>query len=132
MPNSSYQHTLERRSVKLAAAIDGRVNSFSTALTPPGSRPPFTQTFSKDRALDTILDNWQHPATQQWISQMDPASQLELHNALSQHILEKGLMPTTAQPDGISVTRGAETNRASLMGVNRLAAPSFNAVRNLQ
>lgn len=127
---SSYVHILERRSLKLANAMSRRVQTMSTALTPPGSRPPFTQTFSKDKALDTILNNWKLPATQQWIGSMDPQSQLELHNALSQHILEKGLMNATAQPGGTSMGP-AELNRASMMGVNQLAAPSFNAVRNL-
>lgn len=128
---SSYQHTLERRSLRLASAMQRRVESFSTALTPPGSRPPFTQTFSKDKALDTILTHWKMPATQQWISSMDPQSQLELHNALSQHILEKGLMNATSQPDGFSTSGAAELNRASSMGVNHLAAPNFGMVRNL-
>lgn len=127
---SSYQHSLERRSIRLASAIQQRVHSFSTALTPPGTRPPFTQTFSKDKALDTILQNWKLPATQNWIGAMDPRSRLELHNALSQHILEKGYMNATAQPGGMGMGP-AEMNRASLMGVNRLAAPSFAAVRNV-
>lgn len=128
---SSYQHTLERRSLRLANAMQQRVSSFATALTPPGSRPPFTQTFSKDRALDTILNNWKLPATQQWMASMDPSSRLELHNALSQHIMDKGLMNATSQPGGISTNGTAELNRASSMGVNHLAAPSFGMVRNL-
>ena len=130
MPNSAYQHVLERRSLKLATAIQNRVSSFSSALTPPNTRPPFTTTFGKDKALDTILNNWKLPATQQWVQSMDPQSQLELHNALSQHILEKGYMNATSQPDGISMG-GAELNRASSMGVNRLAAPQMGMVRNL-
>ena len=51
--------------------------------------------FSANKALDTILKNWRLPETQQWIGSMDPQSQLELHNALSQHIMDQGLMPAS-------------------------------------
>lgn len=128
---NAYQHTLERRATRLAGAMQRRVQTFSTALTPPGARPPFTQTYNPNKALDAILNHWQHPATQQWIASMDPASQLELHNALSQHILEKGYMNPTAQPDGMSMDGGAELNRASGMNANMLTAPSFGALRNV-
>lgn len=128
---AAYQHRLEQRADKLAAAMKARVQALSTGITPPGSRPPFTQTFGKDRALDTLLTHWQHPATQQWVQSLPPMDQLSLHNALSQRILERGLMPATAQPDGMSITGGAEANRASMMGVNQLAAPQFQAIRNV-
>lgn len=88
------QHRLEVRATKLAAALQHRIGVFAQAVTPPGSRPPFTQAFSESKALDTILKHWNHPATQQWIGSMDPVSQLELHNALGEHI--RGLMPDPA------------------------------------
>ena len=123
------QNRLEQRSAKLASALKHRVNVYSQAITPPGARPPFTKTFSEPKALQTILDHWNHPATQAWISAMDPQSQLELRNALGEHI--KGLMPSTAQPDGMSVTGQAEMNRASTMAANPLAAGMFAAQRNI-
>lgn len=129
---SSYQHILERRSSNLASAMKQRVNTFATALTPPGQRPPFTQMFSKDKAMDTILNNWQLPAMQQWINSMDPQSKLELHNALSQHIMEKGLMNNTAQPNGIPANGAMSMDKASSMGVDKLGAPNVGAIRNLQ
>lgn len=125
------QHRLEIRATKLAGAIQNRVNTLSEGITPPGARPPFTTHYNPQKAADFILKNWQHPATQQWIGSMDPQSQLELHNALSQHILDQGLMPATAQPEGMSVSGGAEMNRASMMGVNPLRASSFAMQRNV-
>lgn len=107
------QHRLEARADKLAAALQHRVGVFAQAVTPPGSRPPFTKPFSESKALDTILQHWNHPATQQWISSMDPVAQLELHNAIGEHI--RGLMP----------------DPASNMAANPLAAGGFRAGMNV-
>ena len=127
----AYQHRLEIRATKLAAAVNRRIDTFSAALRPPGTRPPFTQMMSPNRALDTILKNWRLPQTQDWINAMDPQSRLELHNALSQHIQSQGLMPSTAQPDGMSVNGQAEMDRASMMGVNMDRASMFPMQRNV-
>lgn len=129
---SNYEHALERRSSRLASAMKQRVQTFATSLTPPGTRPPFTQTFSRDKALDMILNAWHMPAMQQWVGAMDPASKLELHNALSEHIMQKGLMNSTSQPDGIPASGATSMDKASSMGVNKLGATNVGMVRNLQ
>ena len=115
MAGSSYQHSLEARASKLAAALNQRVDAFASALTPPGSRPPFTHSFSRTGALDTILKNWNHPATQQWIGAMDPLAQLQLHNALGEHIRQSGMMP----------------DPASRMAANPLGASSYRVGMNV-
>lgn len=103
----------EARATKLAGALKQRVNVYSQAITPPGARPPFTRPYSEPRALQAILDHWSHPATQAWISAMDPQQQLELHNAIGNHI--RGLMPNLASP----------------MASNPLAAGGYRAGMNV-
>lgn len=92
MAQSDYQHRLEKRANLLATALNKRVSTLSTSLKPPGARPPFTQMLSDRKALEWWLDNISNPETGgSLLQQMDPVSQVELHNALSQHI--RTLMP---------------------------------------
>lgn len=92
MPNTSYEHRLEIRATKLAKVITRHIDTLHTALQPPGERPPFTTQLSDRKALDWWMQNLDNPATGGRVLQaMDPASQLELRNALSQYI--RTLMP---------------------------------------
>ncbi len=90
---SGYVHVLERRSQMLANAVTSRIDNLTTSLQPPGSRPPFTTMLSDRKAIDWWLDNYTNPQTGGAILQrMQPEQQLELHNALSEHIKSNGLV----------------------------------------
>lgn len=92
MANSAYQHRLELRASKLAKGINRRIDTLHQALQPPGARPPFTTQMSSRKAMEWWLQNIDNPATGgRVLSAMDPVSQLELRNALSDYI--RTLMP---------------------------------------
>ena len=112
-----YTHRLEARSVKLAAAVKSRVDSFATALTPPGARPPFTRLFSEPKAITWWLDNWNNPETGLRLRQaMPPLNQIELHNMLSQHIMENGLVPQQTDMGTLGGTAQSDLTRGLGLG----------------
>ena len=72
----------------LSARIKARKTLIQNAITPKGSRPPFTQQLSQANALEWWMKHRYDDLGQQVLSNMQPADVMELDRALSQRISE--------------------------------------------
>jgi hypothetical protein len=91
---------LESLANKLGDALTRRIDIVSTALTPQGQRPPFTEQMSQQDALKFWLDNWDQPYMKPVMDRLDPLSRLQLHNAVTQYMEDNRVMqnPTPNPP----------------------------------
>lgn len=75
-------HTLERRSAMLAGAIQHRVTTMTNAITPPGSRPPFTRQKTPKEIFQWWMVHWNDPMGQAERAKMTPIQQQQLYSWL--------------------------------------------------
>lgn len=89
-------HRLERRSQLLATRLKERVEAMTNALAPPGQRPPFTTTMTKNAALDWWAKNRYSDVGKMALSRYTPDQIAELDATLARRNQAALEQPTAA------------------------------------